>query len=202
MKFVGIMGGTFDPIHLGHLVAAECARETASLDEVWFMPAHVPPHKSHRPSASAEQRLEMAKLAVQGNPHFRVCDWEIRHGGVSYTLDTVKGLREEYPDTEWAWIIGGDMVAYLPQWHHIDELMEQIRFIGLHRPGSNWDTSKIPASWASRLIESQMPQMDISSTDIRQRIAEGRSIAYIVPDQVQQYIARWGLYESDTRTTD
>lgn len=202
MKFVGILGGTFDPIHLGHLVAAECAREMAGLDQVWFMPTYVPPHKPHRPAATAEQRLNMVRLAIQGNPHFHVCNREMKHGGVSYTLETVKGLREEYPDMEWVWIIGGDMVASLSQWHHIEELMAQIRFVGLHRPGSEWGAAQLPLTWSSRLIESEMPQMDISSTDIRQRLAEGRSIRYLVTDQVQQYIARWGLYGSDTRTAD
>lgn len=202
MKFIGIMGGTFDPIHLGHLVAAECARETASLDEVWFMPAYVPPHKPHRPVASPVQRLAMVKLAIEGNPYFQVCAWEMKRSRISYTLDTITGLRQQHPDTEWAWIIGGDMVAQLPQWHRIEELITQIQFVGLRRPGSKWRTDKLPAAWRIHLIESEMPQMDISSADIRQRLAVGCSVRYMVPDQVRQYIVKWGLYETDTRTVD
>lgn len=200
MKFIGIMGGTFDPIHLGHLVAAECARETASLHEVWFIPAYVSPHKPHRPVVSAVQRLAMVKLAIEGNPYFQVCDWETKRSSVSYTLDTITGLRQEHPNTEWACIIGGDMVAHLSQWHRIDELITQTRFIGLRRPGAKWRADKLPASWRIHLTESKMPQMDISSADIRQRLAAGRSVRYMVPDQVRQYIAKWGLYETNTRT--
>lgn len=198
MKFIGIMGGTFDPIHLGHLVAAECARETASLDEVWFMPTYVSPHKSHSPLASAAQRLTMIKLAIEGNPYFHICDWEMKKGGVSYTLDTITSLRQQYPNIQWAWIIGSDMVAHLPQWHRIDELMVQIRFIGLRRPACKWEPDNLPASWKARLMEGVMPQMDISSANIRRQLATGRSVRYVVPDRVRQYIARWGLYRMDT----
>lgn len=202
MKHIGIMGGTFDPIHLGHLIAAECAREAALLDEVWFMPASVPPHKSRQPVAAIEQRFEMTKLAVQGNPCFRVSDWEYARGGVSYTVDTVSGLRETHPGVEWSWIIGGDMVAYLPQWHRIDELMASISFVGLRRPGTPWQLDMLPSVWQERITAADMPQMDISSTMIRQRLAEGRSIRYLVPDAVEHYIARWGLYESSTGKND
>ncbi|UHA74227.1 nicotinate-nucleotide adenylyltransferase [Paenibacillus sp. 481] len=202
MRQIGIMGGTFDPIHIGHLFAAECAREDASLDEVWFMPTRVPPHKPKQPTASPEQRLEMVKLAVHANPHFHASDWELVRSGKSYTYDTVTELQTAYPDVQFSWIIGGDMVAYLPKWHRIDELMQRIRFVGLHRPGTEWDTSTWPITWQERLTIARMPQMDISSTAIRERLANDQSIRYIVPDTVVQYMARWGLYEAKSRTID
>ncbi|PZM67181.1 nicotinate-nucleotide adenylyltransferase [Paenibacillus dendritiformis] len=202
MRQIGIMGGTFNPIHLGHLVAAECAREAANLDEVWFMPAHVPPHKTNHPQADGKHRLEMTRLAIAGNPSFRASDWELARGGVSYTYETVISLRAAYPAVSWHWIIGGDMVDYLPKWHRIDELMRLIRFVGLHRPGIRWNEEKLPAAWRGRILAADMPQMDISSTDIRERRAAGRSIRYLVPEAVEHYMARWGLYESDAPAID
>ncbi|MDK8181043.1 nicotinate-nucleotide adenylyltransferase [Paenibacillus sp. UMB4589-SE434] len=198
VKQIGIMGGTFDPIHLGHLVAAEAAREAALLDEVWFMPANVPPHKPHQPIASPEQRLQMTQLAISDYEPFHLSAWEMERGGVSYTLDTVNALQAQYPHVEWYWIIGGDMVAYLPKWHGIDELMAKIKFVGLQRPGAEWDASILPVQWQTRVVEAHMPLMDISSTEIRRRVAQGRSIRYLVPEAVEQYAQRWGLYENES----
>lgn len=195
MRRVGIMGGTFDPIHIGHLIAAEAAIECVGLDEVWFMPAHVPPHKSRQPEASAKQRLEMTELAVSGEPRFTASSWEMDRGGVSYTLHTVKALQEEYPNTEWYWIIGADMVAFLPQWHGIEELIERIHFIGVRRPGTPWPLEELPVEWRGRILEADMPKLDISSTNIRKRVKDRRSIRYFVPDSVLHYIQRWELYE-------
>lgn len=194
-RHVGIMGGTFDPIHIGHLIAAEAAMECAELDEVWFMPAHVPPHKSRQPEASAHQRMEMTALALAGEERFKASAWEMEQGGVSYTLHTVQALQEQFPDTQWYWIIGADMVAYLPQWHGIEELIARIRFIGVRRPGTPWPIEALPYEWRHRILEADMPKLDISSTDIRNRVKERRSIRYFVPDSVLNYIQRWELYE-------
>lgn len=198
MKRIGIMGGTFDPIHIGHLIAAECARETASLDEVWFMPSYISPQKKHPPVATAIQRLEMVKLALKNHPYFCSCDWEMMQQQVSYTWHTVKKLQIVYPTIEWVWIIGGDRVADLQQWYHIDKLMEQIQFIALCRFGVQWTNEPFPCSWQSRLIFAHMPQLDISSTYIRQRLAERKSVRYMLETEVEQYIARRGLYELHT----
>ncbi|MGZ9584968.1 nicotinate-nucleotide adenylyltransferase [Paenibacillus marinisediminis] len=196
MKRIGVLGGTFDPIHVGHLVAAESAKEAMHLDQVWFMPTHVPPHKEKKSAVTAEQRVEMVRLAILENESFHLCTWEMEHGGVSYTLETVKWLQSEYPEIEWFWIIGGDMVHYLPNWNGIDELMERIRFIGVQRPGSTWKIHELPGAWRSRVVPAPMPLIDISSTDVRERIEQGLSIRYLVPDAVLQYSQRWGLYES------
>lgn len=193
---VGIMGGTFDPIHNGHLLAAERAREEAGLDEVWFMPANTPPHKPNAPKASADHRLEMVKAAISGNPHFRAEDHEIRRGGTSYTVDTMKELRERYPGHTFSYIIGADMVQYLPNWVRIEELAQMISFIGLARPGFSSDKSALPAFIRDRVVPVPMPQVDLSSTAIRQLAQTGKSVRYMVPDAVLAYMKEARLYES------
>ncbi|MDF2722971.1 MAG: nicotinate-nucleotide adenylyltransferase, partial [Paenibacillus sp.] len=143
---VGIMGGTFDPIHQGHLLAAERAREEAGLDEVWFMPSNTPPHKPNAPKASVEQRLAMVEAAIADNRFFRAETIEIVRGGTSYTIDTIHQLKLLYPNIEFCYIIGADMVQYLPNWVRIDELARLVTFIGLGRPGYSSDTERLPAS--------------------------------------------------------
>jgi len=196
MMQVGIMGGTFDPIHNGHMAAADCARETLGLDEVWFIPSAVPPLKNGAPSASGEQRLAMVNLALDGEPHFRASDIELARGGVSYTIDTVSELRALYPGRSFAYIIGADRINDLARWHRIEALAAIVSFIGLERPGHAIDATRLPAFIREKLRIARMPQLDISSTDIRRRRAEGRSIRYFVPDQVYQFIVRNDLYGS------
>lgn len=193
---IGIMGGTFDPIHLGHLIAAECARTEHELDEVWFMPAHVPPHKSHAPEASGEERLEMVRRAIAGHPHFRPFDYELRKGGVSYSVDTVNDLVKSYPQRTFHYIIGGDMVAYLPQWVRIEEIIRHIRFIGLHRHGFPIQVSELPKPIADAVVTAIMPTIDISSTLIRSRCKNGLSVRYMIPDSVHEYIRERKMYGS------
>lgn len=193
---VGIMGGTFDPIHQGHLLAAERAREEVGLDEVWFMPANTPPHKRNAPKASVEQRVEMVNAAIEHNRHFRVELMEIQRGGTSYTIDTVRELKRHYPDIAFYYIIGADMVQYLPNWAKIDELVKLITFIGLGRPGYTSDTGLLPASIRGSVVTASMPQVDISSTMIRNLRQAGRSVRYLVPEPVLSYIEVNRLYES------
>ena len=193
---IGIMGGTFDPIHMGHLVAAERAREAVKLDEVWFMPCHVPPHKDQPPKASAKHRMDMVRLAVSDHPCFKVYDGELRRGGVSYTYDTMKILRHDYPEDCFHIIIGGDMVQYLPHWHRIQELLQMARFIGLKRPGTTIDFAKLGEEIASKVTLVPMPQLDISSSQIREWVKNSQSIRYLVPDPVFRYIKENRLYES------
>ncbi len=148
---VGIMGGTFDPIHYGHLVAAEQARVGAKLDEVWFMPTHVPPHKSHLPAASAARRWEMVNKAIEDHPCFRACDLELRQGGTSYTVNTVKLLCSQEPGIDFAYIIGADMVEFLPNWFKINEIIQYIYFIGLQRPGYSIDMTNLTEAIEERV---------------------------------------------------
>lgn len=191
---VGIMGGTFDPVHQGHLLAAELAREEAGLDEVWFMPSFVPPHKANGAAAAPDERLEMVRLAVEGHPFFRVTDVEIRKGGTSYSVDTIKLLTDKHPNVDFSYIIGADMVMYLPRWHRIGDIVRQIGFIGLSRPGYELDPEQLPEEIRSKVTLVPMVRMELSSTDIRRRLGEGRTIRYMVPERVRAYIEGRGLY--------
>lgn len=193
MKRVGILGGAFDPIHLGHLLAAEAAREQYRLEEVWFMPSHIPPHK-HQAGVSGEQRLEMVKEATRNHEAFKPLDIELRRGGVSYTVDTIREIKKLHPDFEFYFIIGADMVNYLPKWEGIEELTEMLNFIGLQRPGSFLELDALPSFIQESVSLAEMPLVDISSSLIRSRLSAGKSVRYMVPEQVYEYMARSGLY--------
>lgn len=193
---IGIMGGTFDPIHIGHMIAAEAAREQAGLDEVWFIPTADPPLKDKAPSAAAEQRCEMVRLAVESHGGFRVLDIELKRGGVSYSIDTITELRQQYPGHTFAYIIGSDRINDLPRWHRIEELSKLAGFIGLERPSSAILLDALPSYLKETLQFVYMPQIGISSTELRERMASGRSIRYLVPEPVGGYIRRHGLYGS------
>jgi len=190
---IGIMGGTFDPIHMGHLLAAEAARDSHALDEIWFMPSHVPPHK---PSAGAtgQQRLEMTELAVKQATQYEVLGIEMELGGVSYTIDTMRELWRRFPEHEFYFIIGADMVNYLPKWEEIEELASKMTFIGVGRPGFQLHLDDLPDALQGRVLLAEMPLVDISSTAIRRRLAKGHSVRFMIPDAVHQYIVRSGLY--------
>ncbi|WP_054956015.1 nicotinate-nucleotide adenylyltransferase [Paenibacillus dakarensis] len=190
---VGIMGGTFDPIHIGHMLAAEAAREAYHLDEVWFMPSHIPPHKQ-KAGVTGQMRLAMTAEAVKSHPSFHTLDFEVERGGVSYTIDTVTALKKLHPHIEFTFIIGADMVNYLPKWHRIDELAGMLDFIGVNRPGSDLDVSQLPEYLQAVVKIADMPLIDISSSLIRKRAAAGQSIRYMVPDPVYDYIVRSGIY--------
>lgn len=194
MKRTGLMGGTFDPIHLGHLLAAEAASEAAELDEVWFIPTNVPPHKP-QPGVGGADRLEMVRLAIAGRTGFRAEEAELARGGVSYTVDTVAALREREPGRSFYWIVGTDMMNDLPNWRRIEELAALVRFVCLQRQGERSEAGQLPLFLRERILQAPMPQVGISSTDIRERLRSGRSIRYQVPEAVREYIERKGLYE-------
>lgn len=198
MRRIGIMGGTFDPIHIGHLIAAETAREQGNLDEVWFIPTGDPPLKETAPSAPAKDRYEMTRLAVEGDSRFTTMDVEIRRGGVSYSIDTVKQLQEQHPGCSFFYIIGSDRINDLPKWNRIQELAELAGFIGLERPGDKPQPDLLPPYLQHALRMVEMPQIGISSTAIRKRLLEGSAIRYLVPEAVRDYIRRHGLYGSTT----
>ena len=188
------MGGTFDPIHFGHLLAAERAREAADLDEVRFMPTFAPPHKTPLPHASPEDRLAMVRLAIADHPQFRLETAELERGGVSYSYDTAKLLTEREPENRWFWIVGGDMVLYLPRWHRIESLAEMVTFLGVTRPGFTVTAGAIPEPLRKRVELIEMPEIGFSSSDIRERRSRGLSIRYAVPEPVRIYIEERGLY--------
>lgn len=194
MRKIGIMGGTFDPIHLGHLIAAETARTSCGLDEVWFIPSFLPPLKSHEPGEHSELRLQMVQEAISGNPHFRALDIELARGGLSYSIDTVLELRHLHPQDSFSYIIGADRVNDLPGWHRIEELAERVAFIGLNREGTEAEAGALPDSLQQRLTFVDMPPIGISSTAIREAIQAGVSFRYLVPEAVFHFITRRGLY--------
>lgn len=186
-KSVGILGGTFNPPHLAHLIVAQQVLDQLSLDEVWFIPDNIPPHIDKKETIDSIHRVEMVRLAIEDNPHFKLDLTEISRGGVSYTFETMKLLKEANPEIDFYFIIGGDMVEYLPTWNHIDELTKMVQFVGVCRPGYEQD-SKYPVIWVNS------PLMNISSTDIRKKITAGHTIKYLVPNKVEEYIKKEGLY--------
>lgn len=190
---IGILGGTFDPVHHAHLHMAEVAREECNLDEVWFMPSLVPPHKQDKQVGSAESRIAMLLLAIEDVPYFRVSLLEYERKEVpSYTIDTMEYLVQLYPRYQFYFIIGADMIHYLPRWHRIDELVQLVTFIGVGRPGWPMD-EQLP--YLDRVKRIEMLSMEISSTLIRQRIKKGKSIRFLVPEKVHAYIRERRLYE-------
>ncbi|MFC4404052.1 nicotinate-nucleotide adenylyltransferase [Gracilibacillus xinjiangensis] len=187
MRKIGLFGGTFDPPHYGHLIMAEQVYESLQLDEVWFIPTNHPPHKEDAKS-NGILRKEMIEAAIQGHPAFRVNGIELNRTGKSYTIDTIRDLQREYPDTAFYFIIGGDMVEYLPKWHQIDELNEIVQFVGVNRPGHSMET-------AYNIEEVEMPLINISSTMIRDRVANDRSIRYLTTPEVKVIIEKSKLYQ-------
>ena len=196
---IGLLGGTFDPIHMGHLIIAEEVRLKLDLNEVLFIPAGQPCLKSERSIAPGEHRLEMLKLAMEANPHFKVSASELRRPGPSYSVDTVSALRDELgAEVELYFIVGFDALAELPIWKEPSQLLDLCQVVGVRRPGYaelDWQSLEqaIPGI-SSRVIVVDVPQIDISSTQIRQRLAKGLSIRHLVPEAVERYISENRLY--------
>jgi nicotinate-nucleotide adenylyltransferase len=189
---VGVMGGTFDPIHHGHLVAASEVASLFDLDEVVFVPAREPWQKTGRKVASPEDRYLMTVIATASNPRFSVSRVDIDRGGATYTVDTLRDLRAERgPDTDFFFITGADALAQIFSWQDADELFEMAHFVGCTRPGHQLADPGIPVGKAS-LVE--IPALAISSTACRERVRRGEPVWYLVPDGIVQYINKRGLY--------
>ena len=189
---VGILGGTFNPIHLGHLFIAQDALEQCRLERVLFVPTAMPPHKPLAGKISAAHRLRMLKFAIAGNERFAVDDLEIRRGGKSYSVETLMELRRRQPSADFYFIIGTDSLAELHLWRNVEQLVKLCRFLVFARPGY---TAKPAASLTGlRYKLFSTHPTEISSQEIRARAARGRSIRYLVPDAVRQYIERQQLY--------
>ncbi|HEY7154056.1 MAG TPA: nicotinate-nucleotide adenylyltransferase [Gemmataceae bacterium] len=198
---VGVFGGTFDPVHIGHLLLAEQCREQGRLDEVWFVPAARPPHKDAPALTRFEQRVEMLALAVAGNPAFRIDELEKERSGPSYTADTLTELRRRHPGHEFFLLIGSDTLADLPHWYEPIRVLEQAGLLVMMRPGSAALTAEqlrrqlnMPENAPLRLQTVEAPQIDISSRDLRRRAATGRSLRYFLPRAVECYIHDKRLY--------
>jgi nicotinate-nucleotide adenylyltransferase len=198
---VGIFGGTFDPVHTGHLLLAEQGREQGRLDEVWFVPAAHPPHKDEPALTRFDQRVEMLALAIAGNSAFRIEELEKERPGPSYTVDTLAELRRRHPSHEFLLLVGSDTLVDLPNWYHPLRVLEQAGLLVMARPGSAVLTAgelrarlRAPESLPLRLQVVEMPQIDISSRDLRRRAAAGRSLRYFLPRAVECYIHEKRLY--------
>ena len=201
---IGIMGGTFDPIHIGHLAIAEAAREALGLERIVFLPAGVPPHKPASVVASADDRLAMVGLAIAGNPAFEVSRIDVDRAGPSYTADSVALLaaaeRAEGHEPDLVLIMSAETFAELPGWHEPERLLDRARVAVVPRdghpvPDPSWIAGHFPGR-ADRIAVLDGPRLGVSSTAIRDRVSAGRSIRYLVPEAVERYIADHGLYRS------
>lgn len=184
---VGIMGGTFNPPHIGHLAIAEQVCEILGLDTIHFMPTAEPGHADRKTTIDTHYRVDMVDYAIEDNPYFALDLTEVNRGGKTYTVETMKELKEANPETEYFFIIGGDMVEDLPNWKDIDELVTLVNFVGVNRPGYEPETN-YSIIWIDTL------KIDLSSSVIRQRVKDGLSIKYLTPDPVINYIEQKGLY--------
>ncbi|KIL46067.1 nicotinate-nucleotide adenylyltransferase [Jeotgalibacillus campisalis] len=187
-KKVGILGGTFNPLHIGHLIMANEAYHELKLDEVRFMPSAKPPHKSRDLQVKDDQRIRMIQLAIEDIEYFKLELIEFERSGLSYTYDTIIQLKDIEPETEFIFLIGGDMIDYLPSWYRIEDLVHQVQFAGFVRPGYEGKT-EYP------VLMLQSPMIDLSSTLIRDRLNNKKDSTFLLPQKVYDYINMEGLYE-------
>jgi nicotinate-nucleotide adenylyltransferase len=198
MNRLGVMGGTFDPIHHGHLFIAEEARVHFGLEQVLFIPNNTPPHKDNRRVSDAQHRFAMTELAVASNPHFACSSLELDREGASYTVETLLALRQQHPGTELFYLTGVDAVAEILTWKRHEEVIQLARFVAAARSGYEPEilAERLPRSYQQRIEILHSPALEISSTDLRRRIAENRPIRYLVPDDVVEYIEQNELYRN------
>lgn len=192
---IGIMGGTFDPIHNGHLVAGSEVADLFKLDRVIFVPTGQPWQKSDRVVSSTEDRYLMTIVATAPNPRFRVSRVDIDRGGPTYTVDTLQDIKAQFPDAQLYFITGADALAQIMTWRDWESMLDLAEFVGVTRPGYKLEESFLPPQAQERVHLVEVPALAISSTDCRRRAASGRPVWYLVPDGVVQYIAKSHLYE-------
>jgi nicotinate-nucleotide adenylyltransferase len=186
---VGILGGTFDPIHIGHLIAASSVYEALNLDTVVFIPAGDPWQKRDRDLSAGQQRLEMVKLAIAGNDRFQASDIEIARSGATYAIDTVREWKKLNPADEIFWIVGSDALSGIPGWHEWESFVSEVTIVAVNRIGQN---DPVPFDFVSV----EMPEVRISATELRDRFTNKLDTQYLVPQKVSQYISDQGLYQA------
>lgn len=196
---IGIFGGTFDPVHLGHLILAETVRDECGLDEIHFIPAKRPPHKKDAEIAPDKQRVKMLEFALAGHGKFKINLMEIKRDGLSYTVDTLRHLREARPEVEFSLLIGADSLHDFPTWREPEQILELANVIAVNRGQSEASLEPIKSALgdqaAQRIQIVEMPMIDISATDLRQRVASQRSIRFLTPRPVELFIQENGLYQ-------
>jgi nicotinate-nucleotide adenylyltransferase len=189
---VGLFGGSFNPPHVAHQIVAEIARDQFGFEEVWWIPNATPPHKSSDELAEVEHRLAMTERVVSNHPAFRLCDIEIKRAGVSYTVETIRALQEQYPDTEFGLLIGSDSLDQFAGWRCPEEIADRVPLVVYKRPGVISEVAK--PRFANQVHFVSAPVMEVSGTEIRSRCRSGRSIRYLVPEPVRAYIEKNDLY--------
>lgn len=199
MMRLGIFGGTFDPIHLGHLITAECVMETLNLSSVIFVPANIPPHKQDKEINPSYHRLRMVLSAIQSNPQFQASNIELNRKGPSYSVDTINELKQMYIGATFYFITGVDAINELATWHEAEKLLKSCFFVAAIRPGNVLDRESLEKHFGelakTNILEVNTKQIEISSTEIRKRVSEGKNISYMVPESVAKYIEKEGLYK-------
>ena len=200
---IGIFGGTFNPPHLGHLLLAQAALEEAALDRMVFVPCGNPPHKETRGLTDAAHRFEMTRLAICGNPSFEISDIEIRSDAPSYTAKTLEQLKRKYPDDTLCFIVGADSLCEMEGWYHPGEIFSRAEIIAACRGGENrGDIERAAELYREKYNATvrciAMPEVEISSSDIRQRLTDGRTVRYMLPERVIDYINKTGIYRRKT----
>jgi len=191
---VGLFGGSFNPPHVAHLIVAEVVRDQFGLDEVWWIPNATPPHKPNDELVAVQHRLTMTERTVEGNPAFRVCGVEVERDGVSYTVETLRVLQDQHPDTDFALILGSDSLDHFADWHRPDEIAERVPLIVYKRPGAIESVAN--PRFANDVQYAAAPVMEISGTEVRARRRADRSIRYLVPEAVRSYIHTHSLYRT------
>ena len=190
MTKVGLFGGSFNPPHLGHLIAVEEVLSALNLDKILFIPTCMPPHKEA--DLSAEERYKMTGIAISGNPRFEISDIEMKRGGISYTADTLRELRDLFREVEFYLIMGADEFSEIENWREPEAVLTLSKVVVMGRPGC--ELGEVGKIYVGRFLKVDVPLIEISSSDIRVRVKEGRSIAYLVPPGVEEYIIEKGFY--------
>jgi len=198
-KKIGLLGGSFNPIHTGHLLLAESARDQYELDMVLFIPTGNNPFKLSQDEIARKHRLKMVELAIAGNHNFEILTHEIDQNGVTYTIDTINSIKEIYPDCDFYFIAGADLMFEITLWKGAPELLKLVKFITTFRPGYSHDRldmriKELQEIYGASIFKLYATEMDIASSDIRSRVKNGYSIRYLLPDRVEAYIHEHGLY--------
>jgi nicotinate-nucleotide adenylyltransferase len=196
---IGIMGGSFDPVHFAHLLIAENAREQLNLDEIWFMPNANPPHKQGKKVTDAGLRCAMVELAIEDNPNFTLCRYEAERSEISYTADTLREFTKKYPDIDWYFLMGGDSIRDFHSWYHPEKIAKYATLVIANRGELQDDlllqkTKEAEEKYHARVKVLTFPQFDLSSSMIRDKIKNQQSVRYLLPERVEEYISKHHLY--------